>query len=339
MNVAHIRQAVEHLKQGRTVVIPTETVYGLGADASNPEAVRRIFAIKGRPPGHPLIVHIEKIDCLESWAKTIPPVAVRLAERFWPGPLTLVLPRRREVLPEVTGGQETVALRVPSHPVITALLRAFGGGIAAPSANRFGRLSPTSARDVYEEFKDAAGMILEGGPCSFGLESTILGFQDGHPVLLRPGALSTGTLEEFLGVRILRSAAGADSPRVPGSSLSHYQPDTPLELLPGEDLVRRSLSLSAQGRKVGILYRRAEEERFHGDGLTPVPMPREAEAYGQALYAVLHFFDRAGVDRILVEFPPQTGEWEAVNDRLGRAALRQAGQETPDPSDGVNQRP
>ena len=339
MNVAQIQQAVEHLKQGKTVVIPTETVYGLGADASNPEAVRRIFAIKGRPPSHPLIVHIESINALDSWAKAIPPVAERLAERFWPGPLTLVLPRRPDVLTEVTGGQDTVALRVPAHPVTSSLLKAFGGGIAAPSANRFGRLSPTTSRDVYEEFGETAGMILEGGPCALGLESTILGFQDGHPVLLRPGSLSTGVLEECLGVRILRKTPGTGTLPVPGSSLSHYQPKTPLEVLPKEDLVRRSLFLSAQGRKAGILCRKAKEDCFRRAGLTPFSMPREAQAYGQVLFAVLHFFDRAGVERILVESPPETMEWEAVNDRLGRASLTRSGQGSPDKAGGFTERP
>lgn len=332
MIVGDIDRAVEHLRRGMTVVIPTETVYGLGADAANPTAVRRIFAIKGRPVSHPLIVHLESSGRLESWAEKIPPIAARLAERFWPGPLTLVLPRRPEVLTEVTGGQSTVAVRVPDHPVALSLLKAFGGGIAAPSANRFGHLSPTSSRDVYEEFGESAGMILEGGPCSFGVESTIVGFQENVPVILRPGAISSGTLEAFLGMRVLRSDSKDSSMRVPGSSLSHYAPETPLEVLPAEELGQRTLYLSARSRRVGILCRTVKPERFDREGLTPFSMPGDADGYARVLYAVLHFFDRAGVERILVEAPPRTTEWEAVNDRLGRAALLRIGKEYPEPS-------
>ncbi len=326
-----IDRAAEHLRQGRTVVIPTETVYGLGADATNARAVEKIFAIKGRPKNHPLIVHIGDSSGLAAWAEEIPPAARRLAGRFWPGPLTLVLPRRRSVLPEVTGGQNTVALRVPDHPVTLRLLQAFGGGIAAPSANRFGQLSPTSARHVQDEFGESAGMILEGGPCSFGVESTIVGFREDKPVLLRPGAISSGTIEAFLGVRLLRNGAGQNEMRVPGSTLSHYAPKTPLEVLSTDDIPYRLLYLTARGQKAGLLSLSRDRKGPASEKETVFSMPMEAIDYGRVLYSILRSFDRAGLERILVESPPRTTEWEAVNDRLARAALHPLIPECPAP--------
>jgi L-threonylcarbamoyladenylate synthase len=193
-----IQQAAQLLRKGRLVAVPTETVYGLGADATNPEAIKKIFAAKGRPADHPLIVHIPDASYLNAWAVDIPDSALILAERFWPGPLTLVLKKQPDVPLEVTGGQETIALRVPNHPVALNLLKVFGGGIAAPSANRFCRISPTQASHVAEELGDKVDLILDGGACQVGLESTIVDLSSGNPKLLRPGQIGKAEIEELL---------------------------------------------------------------------------------------------------------------------------------------------
>uniref|UniRef100_UPI002FDD1BFD L-threonylcarbamoyladenylate synthase n=1 Tax=Pelomicrobium sp. TaxID=2815319 RepID=UPI002FDD1BFD len=209
-----IAKAVDILRAGGLVAFPTETVYGLGADARNPEAVGKIFAAKGRPQHHPVIVHLAEAAQLEAWAVDIPDGARRLAERFWPGPLTLILRRGPGVPDAVTGGQDTVGLRVPAHPVAQALLQAFGGGIAAPSANRFGRLSPTTAQHVEAELDGAVDLILDGGACPVGIESTIVDCAGERPTLLRPGHIGREVLEEALGVRV--EAPGPGAPRAPG---------------------------------------------------------------------------------------------------------------------------
>ncbi len=249
-----IPAAAAILRAGGTVAFPTETVYGLGADASNPLAVRQIFEIKGRPDYHPLIVHIADVSQLHLWAENIPDAAWRLAEQFWPGPLTLILPRRGNVLDEITGGQDTVGLRVPAHPVALALLRAFGGGIAAPSANRFGRVSPTTAQHVRDELGSRVDVILDGGPCYVGVESTIVGLTTGKAVLLRPGGLSIEAIEHVLKQKILRTSPAAHTERVSGLLDSHYAPATPIEILPVGALSQRALQLAGQGLKVAMLF-------------------------------------------------------------------------------------
>ncbi len=325
MSSSDIEMAVEHLKRGLTVVFPTETVYGLGADASNPEAVDRIFALKGRPKNRPLIVHVESASRLGEWAEDIPRTAWTLAERFWPGPLTLVLFRRKEVPLEVTGGRETVGIRVPDHPVATSLLRNFGRGIAAPSANRFGRLSPTSSWHVRAVFGDDAGPILEGGPCTYGVESTIVGFVGEAPVLLRPGALSSPILEEFLGVRLLRPDPAREDIALPGSGDGHYQPKTPLEVLPAEKLRSRLLGQVFRGDRMGVLALSSLRELGAEKGDASFQMPGKSSDYARELYAALHFLDQGGVDRILIEAPPDDDAWCAVNDRLKRACHQPPG--------------
>lgn len=225
---SRIEEAVRLLRAGRLVAFPTETVYGLGGDAANPAAVARIFAAKGRPESHPLIVHVSGLAAARDWVREMPEAAVRLAEAFWPGPLTLVLPKAASVLPAVTGGQDTVALRAPAHPVARALLAAFGGGIAAPSANRYGRISPTRAADVHEELGKAVALVLDGGDCDVGLESTIAACLGGRVTLLRPGAVSRSQLEDIVGTV---ADPDASAPRAPGRLRSHYAPRTPLELV------------------------------------------------------------------------------------------------------------
>ena len=327
-----VQEAAAILRRGGLVAFPTETVYGLGADAENPEAVARIFAAKGRPANHPVIVHIGRAEQLEHWAADIPPLAWRLAQRFWPGPLTLILKRHARVPDAVTGGQDTVGLRVPDHPVALALLAAFGGGIAAPSANRFGRLSPTTAAHVRAELGEAVDYIVDGGPCRVGIESTILDLSGARPRLLRPGAIAAAELEAVLGEP--PAAPSGDGPRAPGMLASHYAPQTPLTLVDPDQLPSEVRRCVETGERVAVLARAAatpQVERLFscGPAFTQCVwqvMPSEPAGYARELYARLHALDALRVERILVEAPPPDAPWEAVRDRLARAA--QAG---PDP--------
>jgi len=314
-DAAEIERAVALLSAGELVAFPTETVYGLGADASNPAALARIFAAKGRPKTHPLIVHFSGLAAARDWAAEVPEAAARLAGAFWPGPLTLVLPKSARVPDAVTGGQASVALRVPAHPVARALLAAFGRGIAAPSANRYGRISPTRAADVREELDDRVAMVLDGGDCAVGLESTIVACLDGRVTLLRPGSISRSQVADVVG-RV--DDPGADAPRVPGRERSHYAPGTPLAIVAATELRQAIEAALASGMRVAVLARGAP---MTGAGLTWHRMPAAAPAYGRALYAALRALDTAGADRILVEAVPAGEDWAAVADRLARAAV------------------
>ena len=315
-----IQAAAALLRAGQTVAFPTETVYGLGADASNPLAVQKVFEIKGRPNYHPLIVHIVAASQLPAWAQNIPDAAWRLAEAFWPGPLTLILQRSSQVPNEVTGGQDTVGLRVPDHPVATALLRAFGGGIAAPSANRFGQVSPTTAQHVHDKLGSRVDMILDGGPCRIGVESTIVSLMHGQAVLLRPGGLSVEAIEDTLNNKILLAQPVAHKVRASGMLDSHYAPATPIEIHPKDELWHRAHQLAKLGYKVAVLNLNNENKYVDSDGITSFQMPLLAHEYGRELYATLHRIDHASFDRILAEAPPATQEWVAINDRMQRAA-------------------
>jgi L-threonylcarbamoyladenylate synthase len=304
-----IARAVQALRAGELVGFPTETVYGLGADARNRSAVQRIFELKGRPATHPLIVHLADAGALPDWAAEVPAAARALAARFWPGPLTLVLPRAAGVPDEVTGGAASIALRVPSHPLARALLTAFGGGIAAPSANRYGRVSATTAAHVRAEFGSAVPVVLEG-ECSVGLESTIVSCL-GAPLLLRPGALTQAELEAAIGP--LRRAARSEGPPAPGSMRAHYAPATPLRLLASEAL---AAAVAAAG--CAVLARAPAPHGYRG----PLWIDAGAEParYAHDLYANLRRLDAAGAQAILVEAPPDGAAWDAINDRLQRAA-------------------
>ncbi len=303
------------LRGGGLVAFPTETVYGLGADASNRKAVARIFAAKGRPCDHPLIVHLAETGALERWARDIPPVAWRLAERFWPGPLTLILKRAPGVADEVTGGQDTIGVRVPGHPVALALLRAFGGGVAAPSANRFGRLSPTAALHVRDEIGGAVDCILDGGECVVGIESTILDLTAERPRLLRPGVIHGEDLAAVLGAFPVGRLG--DAPRVPGEMPSHYAPGAPLRLAGRDELERTVRALRATHGAVAVLAMISAPE---GQTAGWRQMPGEPELYARELYARLREADASGSRFIVVERPPAVASWEAVCDRLERAA-------------------
>ena len=301
--IDQIRSAVDALRAGQVVAFPTETVYGLGADASNPLAVRQVFALKGRPADHPLIVHLAGPDRLDQWAlpsATAAAMARALAEQLWPGPLTLVLPRRPTVPDEVTGGLDTVGLRVPRHPLAAALLAAFDGGLAAPSANRFGRISPTTAAHVRAEFADRPDLlILDGGPCTVGVESTIVDLSTDTPALLRPGGVPVSAIEQILGVPLSRTSRT----RAPGTLASHYAPRTTLQLSPTPEATADRLR--AEGRSVAVLR-----------------APADAADYARRLYAELRRLDTLGVEVLVAEPAPEGsgGLALAVNDRLRRAA-------------------
>jgi len=321
-NDAAIDQAADLLRQGRLVAFPTETVYGLGADASNPEAVRRIFLAKGRPVDHPLIVHIPSVASLDAWALSIPQAAQQLAAHFWPGPLALILKKRPEVPLEVTGGQDTVGLRVPDHPVALRLLQAFGGGVAAPSANRFCRISPTLAIHVQEELGASVDMILDGGACQVGVESTIVDLSGSQPKLLRPGHITRDQIEAILQTKLLVTSqieqADAMQIRAPGMMAIHYAPITSALLCSRGSLPAIMADLNKQGKKIGLLTSYADIGN-EGDLGAIIRMPEQADFYARVLYSSLRELDSLHLDIILVELPPQTETWRAINDRLAKA--------------------
>lgn len=312
----NIARAAALLKQGRLVAFPTETVYGLGADASNPEAIKRIFEAKGRPSDHPLIVHIPHADHLANWARNIPDDAKRLTAKFWPGPLALILNKKPEVPMEVTGGQQTVAIRMPNHPVALRLLNAFGGGVAAPSANRYCRISPTQAQHVEDELGDAVDLILDGGACQVGVESTIVDFSTDKPVLLRPGQISQQTIEAFLQVELMTHRSDS-SVRAPGMMAVHYAPMTLTLLCKAGDLDQIVLDNIKHHKSVGVI---AYKQRINTQAaIQIITMPQQADAYAQQIYAALRELDRLNLDIILVEQPPVSDAWSAINDRLAKA--------------------
>jgi L-threonylcarbamoyladenylate synthase len=315
----NIARAAVLLRAGSLVALPTETVYGLGADASNPNAVAKIFAAKGRPQDHPVIVHLADASQLGLWAREVPEVANRLAARFWPGPLTMIFKRAASVSDAVTGGQDSVGLRVPGHPVAQQLLRAFGGGIAAPSANRFGRISPTTAAHVAAEFNEAAGveMILDGGACEVGIESTIVDVSRGGCVVLRPGRIGAAEIAEVAACKVESAMQlSLDAPRVSGALEVHYAPATPLRLLTHSSLLSEVRSTDAV-----LAFNPAPAGT---NSATWSLAKRDPQTYAHELYANLRRLDALACARILVESPPIDEDWAAINDRLRRAAAANA---------------
>ncbi|WP_159942114.1 MULTISPECIES: L-threonylcarbamoyladenylate synthase [unclassified Nocardiopsis] len=316
-SAADIEKAAHVLRTGGLVALPTETVYGLGANAEDPDAVARIFAVKGRPPSHPLILHIGDTARLRDWVEDVPDTARVLAGRFWPGPLTLVLRRGRRVPLEVTGGLETVAVRVPAHPAALALLEAFGGGVTAPSANRFGSVSPTTARHVREELGADVDLVLDGGPCGVGVESTIVDATGEEPSILRPGGVAREDLEEALGGPV---STPATSPvRVPGQHPSHYAPHARVVLVPPEELAGEAERLRARGHRVGVLLPPACGDAPAGAHAV-VPVPASTAEYARGLYGFLREFDRRGCEVIVASLPADEGLGFAIANRLRRAA-------------------
>lgn len=315
-----LARAAQCLRSGGLVAFPTETVYGLGADAANADAVARLFAVKGRPLDHPVIVHFANAEQAFAWARSVPEPARRLAARFWPGPLTIILERAPRVGDFITGGQDTVGLRVPSHPVAQQLMHAFAGeqggrsysGIAAPSANRFGRVSPTTAAHVRADLGGDIDMVLEGGESEVGIESTIVDLSRLTPVVLRPGGISLAQLAAVLGSAPVM-ATRAESTRAPGTLERHYAPSTPVRIVPVHAL---DVEIARKHGRVAVAAFARPDERV----ARWLRMPREAKAYAHRLYATLRELDAAGCEQILIEAPPEAPEWQAVRDRLKRAA-------------------
>jgi L-threonylcarbamoyladenylate synthase len=315
--MTEVSRAAELLRAGELVAFPTETVYGLGADARNSRAVAKIFAAKGRPADHPLIVHLPDASHLDRWAIDIREEARKLAAAFWPGPLTLILKRHPSVSDTITGGQDTVGLRVPNHPLALQLLREFDGGVAAPSANRFGRVSPTTAAHVRDELGDAVALILDGGPCAVGIESTILDLSGREARILRPGMLGSEAMARVLGTPPIEGG-NLEAPRVSGSLEAHYAPQTPLRVAAAgtlEQLAQRALDA---GKSIAVLS--AESPPIAHEHLIWRRAASNPEQYAHELYASLRELDTRGYDLILVAALPEDHRWSAVADRLKRAA-------------------
>ncbi|WP_407555499.1 L-threonylcarbamoyladenylate synthase [Streptomyces sp. Pv4-95] len=312
-----IERAAGLLRDGGLVALPTETVYGLGANAEDPTAVAQIFQVKGRPPSHPLIVHIAGAEHLHAWVEEVPATARLLAERFWPGPLTLVLRRGSRVPLEATGGLETVAVRVPDHPVALALLSAFGGGVTAPSANRFGSVSPTTADHVRAELGDAVDFVLDGGPCQVGVESTIVDVTGGRPTILRPGGVTREDLEAVLGGPV--AVPSTSHVRVPGQHPSHYAPRARVALVESEKVVAEAELAQEQGHQVGVFLPHSlagASVKAHA----VVALPGSTAAYAHGLYGYLRELDERGCDLIVASLPAEKGLGLAIANRLRRAA-------------------
>jgi len=330
---AAIEEAARLLEQGKLVAFPTETVYGLGADAENPAAVARIYAAKGRPSTHPVIVHLERDADIGYWAEEISEDARKLIAAFWPGPLTLILKRAKRIPAAVSGGQETIGLRCPSHPVAQALLRAFKlgrGGIAAPSANKFGHVSPTTAAHVRDEFgagpPSPVSCILEGGQSEVGIESTILDLSrpERGPVLLRPGGIDADSIARVIGV--MPVAPDAAAPRASGTLDAHYAPRTPVALIASQELTETLRKLASVRKRAALLhYTQQPDADVLGVIKARVALPSSPDGYAHGLYAALRTLDAAHADLILVEAPPGGAAWQGINDRLRRAAFDSAG--------------
>lgn len=325
-------RAIQLLQAGELVAFPTETVYGLGADAANAQAVARIFAAKGRPADHPLIVHLVGAASIEHWAREVPTIAWELAEAFWPGPLTMILQRAAEVPYAVTGGQETIGLRVPAHPLALGLLRAYaqaGGGqrglcgIAAPSANRFGRISPTEAAHVHDELGASVALVLDGGPCPVGIESTIIDLSrtDAAPRLLRPGHITPEQIASVIGIfPDLPETHGADkAPRVSGSLAAHYAPRTPMRVVASKRLGEFLRELGVREKRFALLAYGPPHALMPAHALRQ--LPADPDGYARGFYAALRELDAGGNELIVVEDIPAEPAWAAVADRLRRAAF------------------
>ncbi|GGT58437.1 threonylcarbamoyl-AMP synthase [Streptomyces kurssanovii] len=305
------------LRAGGLVALPTETVYGLGANAEDPAAVARIFQVKGRPPSHPLIVHLGDAEQLDDWVQDVPAAARLLAERFWPGPLTLVLRRGSRVPLEATGGLETVAVRVPDHPVALALLSSFGSGVTAPSANRFGSVSPTTADHVRAELGDAVDFVLDGGPCEVGVESTIVDATGDAPSILRPGGVTREDLEAVLGCSLV--VPSTSRVRVPGQHPSHYAPRARVVLVEPEKVVSEAELAQELGHQVGVFLPSAFADA-PVKVQAVVTVPASMAAYARGLYGFLRDLDQHGCDLIIASLPVEDGLGLAIANRLRRAA-------------------
>lgn len=316
---AAIAEAARVIQSGGLVGFATETVYGLGADASSDSAVAGIFDAKGRPSDHPLIVHVAEAAQVNDYAASVPLFATRLMQAFWPGPLTVILPRKPGVAAAAAGGQNSIGLRCPAHPVARALLKACATGVAAPSANRFGRVSPTTAKHVAEEFGDSL-LVLDGGPCEVGIESSIVDCTRNRPVLLRPGVLTRAQLEAACGEAVPTNDEfpGDDAPRASGTLESHYAPNARVRLMDAGAIQTALDVLGAEAAHIAVYARSIV--RIKSAHVLYRRMPDDAAATAQQLFAVLRDFDAQGVKLIWIEHLPADPAWEGVRDRLQRAA-------------------
>ena len=313
-----VEQAAEHIRAGELVAFPTETVYGLGADASNDAAVAKIFAAKGRPSDHPLIVHLASSKQVLDYASSLPPFAERLIKAFWPGPLTVILPRKPGAATAAAGGQNSIGLRCPAHPLALEFLKACGTGVAGPSANKFGRVSPTTAQHVRQEFGDVL-MVLDGGPCKVGIESSIVDCTRAQPVLLRPGVLTRVQLSAACGQTVLSADdTPDDAPRAPGTLESHYAPNAKVRLMDAKAIQTALDLLGADAAHIAIYARSIV--RIKSSQVLYRRMSDDALATAEQLFAVLRDFDAQGVKLIWIEPVPEAAEWDGVRDRLARAS-------------------
>jgi L-threonylcarbamoyladenylate synthase len=336
IDAEEIKSASTLLKAGQLVAFPTETVYGLGCDAANVEALARLYRVKGRPGTHPVIVHLSSVEQLKDWAQTVPAEALALAKKFWPGPMTLILKKSDKVLPEVSGGQDTVGLRIPSHPVALALLKEFKSGIAAPSANRHGRISPTTAAHVKSELGDLVAKVLDGGNCTVGIESTIVDLSSDKPRILRPGMITLEAIEAALNEAkqkekksSSKKSKASDSkastasentviPRAPGSMSSHYAPTTGLKLFAHQNLARAIATSESLSMKISVMA--FSDPIVSSCVITWKQLSEDPNECARQLYAYMRELDTSGADYIVVEEPPELPEWMGILDRLRRAA-------------------
>jgi len=311
-----VREGINCLKNGGIVGFPTETVFGLGANADDVDAVAKVYSVKSRPRGHPLILHLAKLDEASAWVEEIPPAAYTLAKAFWPGPLTLVLKAKSKVANHFSGNFGTIAIRVPSHPIARALIIGLGRGIVAPSANRFGRLSPTSASDVFEELGGKVDLIIEAESCSIGIESTIVDLTEDMPVILRPGIIDQEKISMLLGKDVVERVSKTN--KAPGSHPVHYAPNTPLTVV-YRDQLEKFLHKDTNGLSVAVLGRSIRPQ-FSGAAVWQVA-PTESLPYAKNLYSLLRRLDKSGCELIAVEEPPYSSEWMAVHDRLKKSCI------------------
>lgn len=308
-----IDEAISLLRNGEIVALPTETVYGLAADAKNDLAVQKIFNAKNRPSSHPLIVHIDSFDKTLLWAKNIPDAAKILAEHFWPGPLTMLFNKNTEVSDLITGGLQTIALRVPKHQIMLEVLKKFGSALAAPSANPYQKISPTKAEHVMKGLYGKISAVLDGGDCSVGLESTIIDMTCKVPRILRPGAITTSMIENILGIHI--ETPEKHNEKISGNMKTHYQPDTPAFIMSLDEI--KSQVKVQNNANIAIMH---YSELQLPDSIKSYPMSGDKENYARKMYGTLHIIDNAKVDKILIEQPPINAEWSDINDRLSKAA-------------------
>lgn len=317
---ADLEKAASLLLAGHLVAVPTETVYGLAADASNEEAVRKVFEAKQRPVGHPLIVHVASPERVGLWVDHTPETARRLIRAFWPGPLTLLLPKKSGVSDFITGGNPGVAVRMPAHPATRATMERLGRDLVAPSANPYGRISPTNAEHVLAGLSGKIEAVLDGGDCSVGIESTIIDLTGDTPVIARPGQIVQSDIEACLGITLAPGKAASQA--VPGSVKRHYQPVTPTVGVATDRFAGLLPEVTPAGEKIGVIWWQSPPGERASESIMLSADPNE---YARMLYTAMHAMDKANVDRIVIELPPWESQWLAVHDRLGRACTEQFG--------------